>query len=67
MAPDPEDVIDDTRKLGNGPFELLLGCEFKLDIWCEMVKTMRLKEVARFTCPFKVNSWKTGWVGQCLP
>ena len=47
-------IIDDSRRMGNGPFELLIGREFKLDIWEEMVKTMRLKEVSRFTCPFKV-------------
>lgn len=47
-------IIDDSRRMGNGPFELLIGREFKLDIWEEMVRTMRLKEVARFTCPFKV-------------
>ena len=54
LRPGPEDIIDDTRKMGNGPFELLIGREFKLDIWDEMVKTMKLTEVARFVCPFKV-------------
>ena len=48
-------VIDDTRTLHNGPFELLFGREFKLSVWEEWVKGMLLNEVARFTCPFKVN------------
>lgn len=48
------DVLDDTRKMVTGPFELLMGREFKLGVWEEMVKTMRIGEVARFRCPFKV-------------
>ena len=55
VPPERDEVIDDTRTLGNGPFELLMGCEFKLDVWYDMVKTMRVGEVARFTCPFKVS------------
>lgn len=51
-----ESVIDDTRTLGTGPFELLIGREFKLSIWEEMLKTMRVGEIARFKCPFKVIS-----------
>lgn len=54
IAPEPNEVIDDSRTMGNGPFELLIGREFKLDIWDEMVRTMRLNEVARFICPFTV-------------
>ncbi len=41
--------------MGNGPFELLIGREFKLDVWEKMVRTMRLKEIARFTCAFQVR------------
>ena len=48
------DVLDDTRKMVTGPFELLMGREFKLGVWEEMVKTMRIGEIARFKCPFKV-------------
>lgn len=51
-----ERVIDDTRVLGTGPFELLIGRDFKLAVWEEMVKTMAVGEVARFTCPFQVSS-----------
>lgn len=47
-------VLDDSRKLGTGPFELLVGRKFKLGIWEDMVKTMRVGEVAQFKCPFKV-------------
>ena len=47
-------LLHDTRTLHNGPFELLFGREFKLSVWEEWVKGMLL-EVARFTCPFKVN------------
>ncbi len=55
MKPELDEVIDDTRTMGNGPFELLMGREFKVDIWDEMVRTMRVDEVARFLCPFEVH------------
>ena len=41
--------IDCSRKLGQ-PFELLIGRKFKFEAWEELVKTMRVKEIARFTC-----------------
>lgn len=47
-------VIDDTRTLGCGPFELLVGRKFKMDVWEDLVKEMLVGEVARFTCPYKV-------------
>ncbi len=47
-------IIDDTRILGTGPFELLIGREFKLSILEDMVKGMLVGEVARFSCPYKV-------------
>ena len=50
-----QSVLDDSRTLGTGPFELLVGRQFKLGIWEEMVKTMRVGEVAQFNCPFKVS------------
>ena len=53
--PQPEDIIDDSRTMGNGPFELLIGREFKLSVWDEIVKTMAVNEIARFTCPFQVS------------
>ena len=52
----PDHVIDDTHTLGTGPFELLIGREFKLDIWEKLVKEMLIGEVARFSCPYKVHS-----------
>ena len=47
-------IVDDSRTMGTGPFELLVGREFKLSVWEELVKTMKIGEVARFTCPFEV-------------
>jgi len=41
--------IDCSRDLGQ-PFELLIGKKFKLEVWEELIKTMREREVARFTC-----------------
>ena len=51
-------MIDDSRKLQSGPFELLVGREFKLSVWEEWVKGMLEGEVARFTCPYKVSQSK---------
>uniref|UniRef100_A0A131XI97 Putative aryl-hydrocarbon receptor-interacting protein n=1 Tax=Hyalomma excavatum TaxID=257692 RepID=A0A131XI97_9ACAR len=45
---DPDGVIDDSRKLGR-PMELLIGKEFKLPIWEQCIKSMKVKEVAEFT------------------
>ena len=47
-------MIDDTRTMGCGPFELLIGRKFKMDVWEDLVKEMLIGEVARFTCPYKV-------------
>jgi len=68
-TPDPDSVIDDSRTMGNGPFELLIGREFKLKIWEDMVRTMRVKEMARFTCQFRVriNTHSTIGLGCCSP
>jgi AH receptor-interacting protein len=49
-------VIDDTHALGTGPFELLIGREFKLDIWEKLIKEMLIGEIARFSCPYKMIS-----------
>ena len=46
--------IDSSRDLGQ-PFELLIGRKFKLEVWEELVKTMRVNEVARFTCDKSVR------------
>ena len=42
-------LVDCSRDLGQ-PFELLIGRKFKLEVWEELIKTMREKEVARFAC-----------------
>lgn len=61
QLPEGLKVIDDSRTMGTGPFELLIGREFKLGVWEELVRTMRLGEVARFICPFEVS------ITLCLP
>ncbi|KAL5477687.1 hypothetical protein EMCRGX_G024515 [Ephydatia muelleri] len=48
-----DEIIDDTRNLGTGPFELLIGREFKLSVWEDVVKTMRVGEIVKFQCPYK--------------
>lgn len=57
LAPDgstTDQAIDDTRTLGTGPFELLIGREFKLSVWEDVVKTMRIGEIVKFKCSYKV-------------
>ena len=50
-------LLDDSRS-AKEPFELLIGKQFKLDIWEKLVKTMRQDEVAEFTCqPHLVGSY----------
>ncbi|CAG2107339.1 unnamed protein product [Medioppia subpectinata] len=39
-------VIDDTRKCGK-PMELIIGKKFKLILWEEWIKSMRVREVSR--------------------
>lgn len=39
--------VDCSRKLGQ-PFELLVGKKFKLEVWEELVKTMRVGEISEF-------------------
>lgn len=39
--------LDCSRKLGQ-PFELLIGKQFKLAVWEELVKTMKVGEIAEF-------------------
>ena len=41
------DVIDDSRKHPQ-PMELLLGKQFKLEVWESIVRTMAVGEVAEF-------------------
>ena len=48
-ADEEKTQIDCSRDLGQ-PFELLVGKKFKLEVWEELIKTMREKEVSRFSC-----------------
>ena len=54
--PDPDNLVDDTCTMGIGPFELLIGREFKLPLWEDMIKTMKVGEISRFGCEFRVCS-----------
>lgn len=40
-------VVDDSRKM-SGPMELVLGKQFKLEVWEAIVQKMALHEIARF-------------------
>lgn len=42
-------MIDDSRSY-NKPMELIIGKKFKLEVWEELIKTMRVGEVSRFYC-----------------
>ncbi|CAN7942547.1 unnamed protein product [Ixodes pacificus] len=44
---EPDAVIDDSRKLSR-PMELLIGKEFKLPVWEQCLKSMKVGEVAQF-------------------
>lgn len=48
-ADEEKTQIDCSGHLGQ-PFELLIGKKFKLEVWEELIKTMREKEVSRFSC-----------------
>jgi len=58
-------VLDDSKKEKEA-FELLLGKQFKLDIWETLIKTMRVNEIAEFICdthhiatyPVVSKSWR---------
>ena len=50
-----EVVIDDSRTMGCGPFELICGRKFKMAVWEKIVQTMKVGEVSRFTCKKEVN------------
>lgn len=41
------DVIDDSRKFSQ-PVEILIGKQFKLEVWETIVQTMAVNEVAEF-------------------
>eukprot|EP00045_Choanoeca_perplexa_P011287 m.118840 g.118840 ORF g.118840 m.118840 type:complete len:326 (+) comp15577_c0_seq3:73-1050(+) len=48
---DTQAIVDDSRTLYNGPFELRFGKQFLLPVWEDAVKTMKIGEVARFHVP----------------
>lgn len=43
------EVIDDSKKLGDKPMELIIGKKFKLEVWERSLKTMWQSEVAKFS------------------
>ena len=60
------ELLDDTREIGNGPFELIIGRSFKLKIWEELIRGMLLNEVAKFTCEPEVSYLPAGYCVQDL-
>jgi hypothetical protein len=50
---DDEETIDDTRKTGR-PMSLIIGKQFKLEIWEMMLNTMIPGQVAKFIVPKQV-------------
>lgn len=52
---DTGEVLDSSRSLALGPFELRIGKKFVLAVWEAAVKTMRLQEVSVFRCAAKVG------------
>ena len=51
---DERTVLDDSRH-SDKPMELIFGKKFKLEVWEKLLKTMKVKEVAEFTCEMKVT------------
>lgn len=47
-------MIDDSR-ISNKPMELVLGKQFKLEVWEVIVQKMAVNEVAIFTVDKSVN------------
>ena len=54
-ADEEKTQIDCSRDLGQ-PFELLIGKKFKLEVWEQLIKSMKEREVARFSCHKSVRS-----------
>ena len=48
-------VIDDSRTMAK-PMELVLGKQFKLEIWEAMVQKMAINEIAKFKVDKSVSS-----------
>lgn len=47
-------IIDDSKKIGK-PMEIILGKQFKMPVWEECLKSMRLHEVSEFSIKKKVS------------
>lgn len=47
LADDERTKLDDSKE-ANKPMELIIGKQFKLEVWETLVKTMRVGEVAEF-------------------
>jgi AH receptor-interacting protein len=47
-------IVDDSRKLGK-PMELVLGKNFKFEVWETVVQMMAVNEVADFTVDKSVS------------
>ncbi|XP_005096150.1 AH receptor-interacting protein [Aplysia californica] len=53
MKTDEERTLLDDSKHTSKPMELIFGKKFKLEVWEILLKTMKVKEVAEFTCDIK--------------
>lgn len=53
-------VIDDSRSMGK-PMELVLGKQFKLEVWEVIVQKMSINEVAIFTVDKSVRMTRFLW------
>ncbi|CAL1533773.1 unnamed protein product [Lymnaea stagnalis] len=51
-ANDDRTVLDDSKHTAK-PMELIFGKKFKLEVWEKLLKTMKVNEVAEFTCDTK--------------
>lgn len=55
LCNDDRTVLDDSKKVGV-PMEVVIGNMFKLDIWENLLKSMRIGEVAEFWCDIIVSA-----------
>lgn len=54
LCDDERTVIDDSKVVGT-PMEIVIGNMFKLDIWENLLSSMRIGEVAEFWCDTVVS------------
>lgn len=55
LCNDDRTVLDDSKKVGV-PMEVVIGNMFKLDVWENLLKSMRTGEVAEFWCDIIVST-----------